>query len=560
MTTIRHHLVLVLAVTALAAAPAASQVVLRVPVSGPPGSLDPHLIATPFPFHAQFLMQMFESPLETKVDDKGLMTVVPALCEVPSISPDGLRVAMKVRKGSRFQDDACFEGGKGREVTARDVAYSLLRHADPSVRSESFALFVEHRFKGVDAWRENASKLGRADYDTFPEGIRAAGDEVVLEMLAPYPQLRALLTQPWASVIPSEAVTKYGSGFGEHPVGTGPFRFADVDAARVRLVRNPTYRTPGLPKVDEVRLEIVPDAPTQAARYLAGDLDVLSLLATNEKGIVDGRQQLLAALRVKGHTLVDGVPLSVGYVVFNMSSPVLGKKEMREALTLALDREKINREGQGERIARADHPLPPSFPEAAQIRLEPWDLAKRDVAKAKALLAKAGYAGPSALSELMLDVPMSAPDPRSDRASQTMIAQLAEAGLKVKIRAEAFDKFLARVRDGDFHFAWVSWYADYPDAENFLLLFRSDKVAGDWGSNYGHYADPRVDELYVKIGNRLPGPERTNDVTELLRKVRSDCAWIPLSFPAPLVVLNKGVEGYRANVLNFSLRDVSKKP
>jgi ABC-type oligopeptide transport system substrate-binding subunit len=107
----------------------------------------------------------------------------------------------------------------------------------------------------------------------------------------------------------------------------------------------------------------------------------------------------------------------------------------------------------------------------------------------------------------------------------------------------------------------VSWYADYPDAENFLLLFRSAQAAGgEWGSNYGHYQDAKVDELYARIGNRLPGPERTADVTELLRKVRADCAWIPLSFPAPLAALGKGVDGYRFNVLSYSLRDVGKKP
>jgi peptide/nickel transport system substrate-binding protein len=538
-----------------------AQVVLRVPVGGAPASFDPHLMTAPFPFHAQFVMQIFESPLETKVDEKGLMTVVPALCELPAISPDGLRVTLTVRKGARFQDDACFEGGRGREVTARDVAYSILRHADPGVRSASYPIFVEHRFKGVDEWREAAAKLGRPDYDTLPEGIRVEGAAVVLELLAPYPQLRALLTQPWASVIPHEAVKQYGSGFGDHPVGTGPFRLADVDAARVRMVKNPTYRMAGLPKVDELRLEIVSDPAAQAARYLAGDLDILSVFAPNERQIVDGKSQLLPTLKVKGHSLSDGVPLSVSYVVFNTASPVLGKLEMRQALTLALDRDRISREGQGDRVARADHPLPSTFPEAAQIRLEPWDLGKRDVARAKELLAKAGYADPSKLSELILDVPADAPDPRADRAMKTMVSQFADIGIKVRIRSEKFMDFAARASSGDFHFAWLSWYADYPDAENFLLLFRSDKVAGgDWGSNYGRYSDPLVDELYVKIGNRLPGLERTADVTTLLRKVRADCAWIPFSFPAPLCALNRGVDGYRANVLNFSLRDVGKKP
>jgi peptide/nickel transport system substrate-binding protein len=542
------------------ALPLGAQTVLRVAVGGSPATFDPHVVEPPFPFHAQFLQQIFESPLETRVDAQGLVTVVPGLCELPEISADGLTVTLRVARGARFHDDACFDGGKGRAVVARDVAYAILRHADPGVRSSAFPMFVEHRFKGVDAWREKAAQVGRADYDAPPEGVRVDGDALVLELAAPYPQLRALLTQPWASVVPHEAIRVYGSGFGEHPVGTGPFRLADVDATRVRLVRNPGYRIQGLPRVDEVRLEIVPDVAAQAARYLARDLDVLTVVPAIERQIVDPKGQLLGSLRGKGHTLVDGVPLTVSYVAFNVRSPILGKVAVREALTLALDREAVARESQGPRALRADHPLPQSFPEAAQIRLDPWPLARRDVAKCKDLLAKAGF-GPGAMPQLILDVPASSLDPCAERAAEAIVAQLGEAGVPARLRIEPFEKFSERAAAGDFHLAWVSWYADYPDAENFLLLFRSDKVSGgEFGSNYGGYASPVVDELYRKVAGQLPGNARTADVTTLLRQVRADCAWIPLAFPATLSAMNRGVEGYRGNVLDFSLRDVGKKP
>src|SRR4029079_14268729 len=86
----RQMLPLVLALVLPLAAPA--QVTLRVAVNGPPASFDPVRMRAPFPYHAQFVTQIFESPLEVRVDEKGLMTVVPALCEVPTMSPDGLAV------------------------------------------------------------------------------------------------------------------------------------------------------------------------------------------------------------------------------------------------------------------------------------------------------------------------------------------------------------------------------------------------------------------------------------------------------------------------------------
>ncbi len=540
---------------------ASGQVVFRVAVRDKPVGFDPHRIQPPYPFHAQFLTQIFESPLETRLDDKGIMTVVPALCGLPEISPDQKTVRLPVTPGARFADDPCFPDGKGRIVTAADVVYSFLRHADPSVKSTAFPLFVEGRFVGLEEWRAKAETQGRADYDSPPEGIRAEGEVVVLKLTERYPQLRALLTQPWAMIVPREAIGRYGSGFADHPVGTGPFRLESVDAVRVRMVKNPGYRIPGLPRVDELRFEIVPKPEVQATRYLAGDLDIVEVLAANEKQFVDPNYQLVAAHKVRGHHVVASAPLQVSYVCFNMASPLLSKKEVRQAFTLALDRDKILKAGfMGETI-RADQPLPPCFPEANLIVAEPWKLAKRDVAQAKSLMAAAGYPDGKGFPELIFDTPSNEVDARVEKAADLMVSQLADIGVKCKRRTEPFSQFYERVGKGDFHMLWTAWFADYPDAENFLCLFRSDKAGnGAWESNYGHYGDPKCDSLYLDMASRMPGRERTATVTDLIRRIRDDCPWIPLAFMrTPFMVAAKGVDGYNVSVLNYSLRDVVKK-
>ena len=71
---------------------------------------------------------------------------------MPEISDDLLTYTVHLREGVRFADDPVFPGGKGREIVAEDVAYSIKRHFDPGTRSQ-WTWFYEDRIAGVDAWQ-----------------------------------------------------------------------------------------------------------------------------------------------------------------------------------------------------------------------------------------------------------------------------------------------------------------------------------------------------------------------------------------------------------------------
>ncbi|HYC77567.1 MAG TPA: ABC transporter substrate-binding protein [Planctomycetota bacterium] len=537
-------------------AAASAQVVLRVAADGPPRTLDPAQALDPL--HYRYLAQIYEAPLECVVDDKGLLDVRPALCELTSLSADLKTLRLKVRPGARFHDADCFEDGKGRDATARDVAASLLRHADPAVGSPAWPLFMEGRFVGVDAWRDAAKAQRGVDYEAFPEGVRVEGDEVVLELVEPYPALRALLSQPWAFVMPFEAARGYGGPPAEKPVGTGPFRYADADRARVRLTRHPGYRIAGKPAVDELRFELTPDADAAATRFLAGDLDALEILPAGEKRFLDHRQELLAEHRVKGRTLVDGVPLSVSYLVFNAASPLFADAALRRAVMLAVDRAALAKALLGERALRADCALPPTFPEAGALAAQSWPDGARNLAKAAATLKAAGRDA-AGVPPFVVDVPGGDGDPRAEKAGKLLVAQLKEAGFRATLQSKPFSDFADRAGRGEFSLAWTAWFADYPDAENFLLLFRSDRAGhGRWESNWGRFADDKVDALYLDVAARLPGKERLLAAGELLTRVRDLAAWVPIAYPRGLLILNKGVRGMTINLMNWSYRDAVK--
>ena len=75
---------------------------------------------------------------------------------MPEVSKDRLTYTIRLKKGVRFIDDACFKGGKGREVVAEDFVYSIKRHFDPAMRAQGSWLW-QGRIVGLDEWKENGA-------------------------------------------------------------------------------------------------------------------------------------------------------------------------------------------------------------------------------------------------------------------------------------------------------------------------------------------------------------------------------------------------------------------
>ena len=531
-----------------------AQSILRVPSFWPPQTLDPHLRYDQH--HLRYFSQIFESPFEMGLGKEGLAEVRPAVCTLPEISEDGKQLILRLNRGVRFHDDACFEGGKGRAVTIEDLRYMFLRIADPKTESPMWNL-LEYMIKGLDDWRDRCLREKISDYELKVEGLQVDEGRLTIHLRRPYPALPGLLTQPWASIVPPEAIRKYGSSFGEKPVGTGPFRFARWDAlGTVRLVKNPGYRIPRKPYIDELRFEKT-DVENVATRFFEGYLDVIDTLGKPRTRVFDSKGRLKRDLARKGYTLADGVPLQIHYMTFGFKNRFLAKKEIREAISLAIDRQTFVDRVFAGRCLVANSPVPPVFPEsvvASQVRSR---VAKRDVKQAKALLAKAGHPEGKGLPEFILDVPSNGEIvPETQKAVDGLIAELAAVGVKVQQRTETYPTFLERARKGQVQMGWVSWFADYPDVENFLLLFRGPGPDGDFGYNYGHYHNEEYDRLYRRMARLYPGPERTVLVEQMLRLLAEDLPWIYLGFPVQALAVRPGVQGMRYNLLNFSFRDV----
>src|SRR6185437_13511562 len=143
---------------------------------------------------------------------------------MPTLSADKKTYTFKLKKGVLFQDDAAFPGGHGREMTADDVVYSLKRLADPKTSSSGWWT-LDGKVEGLNEWRDEATKTGNTDYSKVIPGLKAVDRYTVqFKVVKPNYQFMYSLAMPFSSIIPHEAVEKYGKDFANHPVGTGALK------------------------------------------------------------------------------------------------------------------------------------------------------------------------------------------------------------------------------------------------------------------------------------------------------------------------------------------------
>jgi len=119
---------------------------------------------------------------------------------------------------------------------------------------------------------------------------------------------------------------------------------------------------------------------------------------------------------------------------------------------------------------------------------------------------------------------------------------------------------VARCGRGDFQLAWLSWFADYPDVENFLALFRSGATLDRHGFNYGSYSNAEFDKLYDELCTLMPCRRRSEIIKTMVQIVRKDAPWVFLVHSRQIYLSRKGVAGLNHHVLNMSLRDITVAP
>jgi ABC-type transport system substrate-binding protein len=395
--------------------------------------------------------------------------VEPALAERWDVTPDGLTYTFHLRRGVTFHDGSPF--------TARNVSSSWHRALAPETKSGAASFLFP--IKGAKDFNGGTAK--------DIAGLSVRDDSTVIVTLAePLAIFTKMLAMPVAAMVPENVP----ANFGEHPIGTGPWKLVEWKHDDYLLFAKNDKYYGDVPKTDTLRARVIAEPSTAVAEYESGNVDILQIPASEARDWMEDES--------KKPQLMSTPALELVYVSINTTRGPLADARVRQAINYALDIDRIIERLVGGRGTHAAGVIPPA--------LAGYDSARKpytyDPKKAKELLAAAGH--PNGL-DIELWVGMT---PIYQRIAETMQAYLNAVGIRTKIVQRESAAARGAARKGQTDLFLKDWYADYPDAEDFLypLLHSSNKGAG---GNVSFYQNATFDSLVTAARHELDETKRT---------------------------------------------------
>ncbi len=492
-------------------------------------SLDPAFAkaqATMWPAH-----QLFNTLVE--VDDS--LRIVPSLAKSWDISEDRLSYIFHLRDDVFFHNDAAFESGKGRKLTAHDIVYSLGRIIDKKTASPG-------------AWIFN----GKVDPG---DPFKALDDTTFrLRLISPYNPILGILSMQYCSIVAKEAVEKYGNDFRRHPVGTGPFRFvAWEEGQALVLARNDHYFEVDslgnrLPYLDGIKISFYDSKATEFLMFRQGKLDFINDIDASFKDEILTKKGTLREdwedkVRLSVHPYLNveylGILVDTNNVLVK-NSPVAMKK-VRQAINYGFDRRKMILYLRNSLGTPAESGfVPKGLPSFDDQSVKGYYY---DPAKSRQLLAEAGFPNGKGLPVIkLLTIAL-----YSDMGD-FIAKQLGDIGIPVQVETVQKALLLDMTSNSRALFFRGSWIADYPDAENYLSVFYSRNPAPP---NYTRYNNPKFDALFEKALVEENDSARYKMYQQADQLVLDDAPVVPLWYDQAIHLVNPSVKGFSPNALNL---------
>lgn len=398
----------------------------------------------------------------------GLVTFDERLAPIPDLaaswttSPDGRVFNFQLKQDLHFYN--------GREVTVDDIIYSFERVLNPATRSPRTWVF--ERISGARQYM-----AGRAAHVT---GLHKKGlHELSITLDEPFAPFLSFLGLTTAYIVPREDIEAWGQDYGFHGSGTGPFVLKQWRHNQYLVLEANDAYYGGKPCLARIYYKIVPEDFTALVEFEKGGIDLLPEIMASE-------YDRFAHDPAWQPYMQQSPSLNTYYLGLNCQVQPYTDVRVRQALHFAIDKEKILKTVLGGRGIPARGPLPPLL-SGAEVR----EQYSYDPIRAKALLKQAGY--PNGFSMTLYQVA----DTETLDICQAVQDYLKNVGITVNIVQLEWSTFLETVARGDAPSFWLSWWADYPDGENFLFpLFHSR----NWGpgGNRCRFKSPKIDDLIMQ--------------------------------------------------------------
>ena len=396
-------------------------------------------------------------------------------------TPDPLTYVFHLKPNIKFHD--------GHPVTSTDVKSTfdfILNPANKSPKRGGFRMIEK--------------------IDT-PDALTA-----VFHLKEPYASFLWNLIPSAAGIVPANAAPD----FSRHPIGSGPFRFvSQAQDDEVVLTRNETYFA-AIPEIHSIRFRIVPDAVVRALELRKGSADLeMSSLSADLIPVLVRRPSL--ALSARPGT-------NFAYLGISFQDPLLAKREVRQALAYATDREVLVKFLLHGQARVADGILPPNHwayePNVTQYPV--------DITKAEKLLDRAGY--PRAANGIRFHLTLKTSTEEQARLiGAALQEQWRKAGIELELRPLELATLLSDSIHGNFQLTFLRWIGANNDPDVFEFVFSSKRFSPD-GANRGHYRNPRVDALTDQIRVEMDQEKRKVLCSEVQKILADDLPYIPMWF------------------------------
>jgi len=421
--------------------------------SSEPSTLDPQLVTDQASI--EICIKVFDTLVHFA---PGTTEIEPGLAKSWDVSDDGLEYTFYLREGVKFHN--------GRNMTADDVKYSFDRLVSEELASPR-ATF--------------ASEISDVTV------VNATTVKLTLEY--PFIPFLSKLAYPSFAPLPQEEVEAAGEDWSKNPVGTGPFKFVKWDAGSVVVIEAFDDYWNGRPYIDTYEYYVHEDEEVIWQGFLAGDVSLSGVPSPHWEEYLEDDELQEYSMTVS--------ELVTYWLYFNCETWPFKEKAIRNAVCYGLKKKEILDTIFKGRHLEARGPLPPSLWGFDQGLYDDYEYTY-DPAAAKALLDENGivdsngdgireYEG----QELKIEYQSYVSD-TWQTAAETHLANLREIGIEAEYNQYDFATLIGNMDEGNYTLMTLGWGTDYPDPENFMILWETQNIPDP---NSARYSNPTFDQL-----------------------------------------------------------------
>lgn len=423
------------------------------------------------------------------VPDKDL-NITPDLAESWDVSEDATVYTFHLREGIKFHD--------GTPCDAEAVKWNfdwILDEANASARRSEIA---------------NIEEVTVED----PLTVRVT-------LKTPFAPFLSIISDRAGYIVSPTARQQFGEDYTRNPVGTGPFRFVEwVKDDHATFQRYEEYFEENLPYLDEIRYRPIPDASVALTELRTGNVDFLFTVDPKDIEGIKSTDNL---------TYLEGPGVGYQGLWLNTATGPLANQALREALSLAVDREALMVAAYFNVGQIAGGPIPPS-----SWAYDPdYPVVQRDLDAARQKLSEGGQ--PNGFSMVI----KAANTPEQQKITQLIQAALAEVGIQAQIQTLEFGALLDAGAQGDFDALSLGWSGRIDPDGNIQPIFQTGGAF-----NYGKYENPQVNELIEQGRIEQDRAKRAEIYQEIQEIINADAAYVFTYFPPASFAAANYVKGF----------------